>query len=108
MGTHDKIHNWLVANGFAICQPHDPYGVYSGAGPGVKVETKRPTHLTRGPYVVRVTEDAVYEMHIRDNGYTGLLYQPWICIGTHPYENTEQLKRILTEMQPQTCWDENK
>jgi hypothetical protein len=106
--SSEKISKWLTDNGFTLFDTRgDTYGIYRGAGPGVKVVTHRPTHLLRGPYVVRVTEDAVYEMHIHDDGIHGLLYLPWVCLGNHPYETQKQLKAILEKMQPkETCWNE--
>ncbi len=100
-----QIEEWLVANGFKLRGARD--NVEWHAGPGVDVEARRPSRLGRGPYLVRVTEDAVYESHIFDNGVTGLLYQPWVDIAAHPYATQDELKAILVKLTtpPKTCWN---
>jgi len=105
----EKIVAWLVDNDYTLFDHKgDSYGVFRGAGcGGVLVKAPKPSHLGRGPYILRVTEDAVYQMHLADNGVTGLLYQSWMCIENRSYETQDQLKTILDALaQPKTtCWD---
>lgn len=112
MNDNEKklIVDWLVQNGFKLRHQarRYEYEFVQGAGPGVYIESERPTRLRCGPYVVRVTENTVFESHIFDDGLRGLLYQSWVDIGTHPYSTQEGLKAILDKLttKPATCWNE--
>ena len=104
----EKVRTWLQENGYDLFNHRgDLYGVFRGAGSGsVLVKAPKPSHLGRGPYILRVAEDAVYQMHILDDGVSGLAYQSWICVENQSYETQDQLKEILDKLTTpkETCW----